>query len=815
MPKESVQTASVDAPIAPVTAGTGAGLPRQPAVTPDESVRPARVLRALLQFALHGNKETSKTSPRVWPALLHPFRDMRSIRHEYPLLIPGPGGVYEAQPLTARIDDIVNEAGLEGDPRERLRRHAYQFEAALKDALSGNSIADLHELSSRVCERMIEQSAMEDTRKAVLRSDLDLIVARLPEHSEVADCSAEIPSRLYRSVGRQYWNRHCQPFKTDLERLTHRLAGILRADAEHKPEARSADHLRNVLGSSGREDLDFDRMSELLERTPKSETLPEERYARISGALETLRAMFPIYGLSSTVAAPFDMEAYPTSVADAVLKVNQREEHMVAFFRAIRIAELELENQYDPAIHDGFFNAFGYTHLSEEELSLCPPVVLTLSQDQVALSDAGELIELLDSEAAIKVVLQLNSLDSGVRSDLPAWPLRLAGTAMSLGSAFVFQGTSSNPNRLRNAFVAGAAYPGPALFSVYTSTVGNSSALPAYLDAASAHESRTLPTFEFNPANGAELAQRMQLDGNPLDDRAWVSDIFSFMNESAEESAVELTYTNADFLLTDTRWKNDFWVLEHGMSHEAMLPLGEYLALETGQRHNRVPYILAVDEKDEIRKVVINYRVLREVDAVANRWRSLQEAGGIRNSHAQALMAAEQARMEEQLQARLAELQAETDSQLDTNLGELTREIVGRIAGQLISGASIPAGFAPAPSPSPARPAAAPAKADVPAEELAEALQEEDEDDEPISLDEPYIDTPLCTSCDDCTKMAPHIFAYDGEKQAYIKDANAGSFQEMVLAAEKCPVAIIHPGKPKNPNEDNLDEWIARAKPFN
>lgn len=813
MPKDSVQTASVDAPVAPVTAGTGAGLPRQRAVTPDENLRPSRVLRALLQFHLHGNREPSKTSSRVWPALLHPFRDMRSIRHEYPVLIPGTGGVDDAQPLISRIDEIVNQSGLEGDPRERMRRHAYQFEAALKDALAGDLFADLKELSIKVSKQMLESSSMEDARKAVLRSDLDLIIARLPDSTYVADCSQDIPARLYRGVGRQFWTRHCEQFRTDLEQLSHRLGGILRANAEHKPEARSADHLRNVLGSSGRQDLDFDRMSELLEKTPKADILPAERYARISEAQKTLRAMFPVYGLSSTSEAPFDMEAYPTSVADAVLKINQREAHMVAFFRAIRIAELELENQYDPATHDGFFNTFSYTHLSEEERSLCPPVILNLSQDDVTLSDAGELMELLDSDAAIKVVLQLTSLDSGECSDSPAWPLRLAAAAMSLGSAYVFQGTSSNPNLMRKAFAAGAAYLGPALFSVYTSAGGQASVLPAYLDAASALESRALPTFRFNPAKGPDLAQRMRLDGNPMEERAWVSDIFSFMNESAEESAVELTYTHADFLLTDTRWQKDFWVLDHEMSNDALLPLDEFIALDVDKRRNRVPYILAVDEKDDIRKVVINYRVLRQVETAANRWRALQEAGGIKNSHAEALMAAEQARMEEQLQARLAELQAETESQLDTNLGDLTREIVGRIAGQLISGASMPAGFTP--SPSPARPAAAPAKVAAPTEDVVEPAEEEEEDDAPISLDEPYIDTPLCTSCDDCTKMSPHIFAYDGDKQAYIKDASAGSFQELVLAAEKCPVAIIHPGKPKNPNEDNLDEWIARAKPFN
>jgi hypothetical protein len=43
---------------------------------------------------------------------------------------------------------------------------------------------------------------------------------------------------------------------------------------------------------------------------------------------------------------------------------------------------------------------------------------------------------------------------------------------------------------------------------------------------------------------------------------------------------------------------------------------------------------------------------------------------------------------------------------------------------------------------------------------------------------------------------------------------NAGTYRHMVEAAEACQVAIIHPGKPKNPNEPGLEELLERAKPF-
>ena len=59
------------------------------------------------------------------------------------------------------------------------------------------------------------------------------------------------------------------------------------------------------------------------------------------------------------------------------------------------------------------------------------------------------------------------------------------------------------------------------------------------------------------------------------------------------------------------------------------------------------------------------------------------------------------------------------------------------------------------------------------------------------------------------------MFAYDENKQARIVDASAGTFKQLVEAAEACQVAIIHPGKPKNPNEPGLEDLLKRAEAFN
>ena len=87
--------------------------------------------------------------------------------------------------------------------------------------------------------------------------------------------------------------------------------------------------------------------------------------------------------------------------------------------------------------------------------------------------------------------------------------------------------------------------------------------------------------------------------------------------------------------------------------------------------------------------------------------------------------------------------------------------------------------------------------------------------EEQHSPDEAYIETARCSTCNECTQVNNKMFAYNGNQQAYIADINAGTYAQLVQAAESCQVAIIHPGKPRNPNEPGLEELLKRAEPFN
>jgi hypothetical protein len=58
------------------------------------------------------------------------------------------------------------------------------------------------------------------------------------------------------------------------------------------------------------------------------------------------------------------------------------------------------------------------------------------------------------------------------------------------------------------------------------------------------------------------------------------------------------------------------------------------------------------------------------------------------------------------------------------------------------------------------------------------------------------------------------LFGYDENKQARIKDASAGTYKELVKAAELCPARCIHPGAPRVGDSTATPALIKRAAKF-
>ena len=241
--------------------------------------------------------------------------------------------------------------------------------------------------------------------------------------------------------------------------------------------------------------------------------------------------------------------------------------------------------------------------------------------------------------------------------------------------------------------------------------------------------------------------------------------------EDAEQQRLTETvaFTLVDFAATDPRCARYFVQVPRAKWTDDLLPVSEFLAREAKDVTEKVPCLLMVDRDNRLQKVIVNEALVREARRCVEAWRSLQELGGVHNSHAARFL--EQEKKIWAAQARPAAV------------AELAQ--------------------ASAPVAAPAAPAAVAAA--VPG--VVEAAPER-------SSDEPYIETARCTSCNECTQINDKMFAYDANKQAYIANPDAGTYRQLVEAAESCQVSIIHPGRPRNPNEPGLDELKSRAKSF-
>ncbi len=313
----------------------------------------------------------------------------------------------------------------------------------------------------------------------------------------------------------------------------------------------------------------------------------------------------------------------------------------------------------------------------------------------------------------------------------------------------------------------------------------------------------------------------MDFSDNPDPESDWPCYPFTYISSGAqlEPESMSLAFTFADFTLLDPDLREHYRLVPDGFARDELIPVDSYIKLEPSRAGARVPFVWAVDSSSLLRRVVVSRELLLACRDRHHYWRTLQELAGINNDYAK--MAAQKAR-----EQTLAEAAAERETLEAAHAEEIALvrektagEVMERLT-QVLMGLDLSkisehpglaglAGLLP-----PEAVATEPASAEQTAEASEPAPAEQLPEEEEVSFDTPWINTPLCTSCNDCMKFNQLLFVYNENKQAMISDPKLGTYEHLVLAAEKCPARCIHPGKPQNPDEPGLDKLIERAKPF-
>lgn len=732
------------------------------------------ILQLQTVFHLTGQSPAAALEPlgghRLRPALLAAYRDLARLRYDFPLVLVDPGeGGSVARSLSSVVNELAGALAPAGPAGEALRKHLLHVERDIRRAASAGATGLLSELWEEAVGR-ITSGGGEDVRETLAGAG-----RALPADGEVADCDLELPRRLFKHAWRVVQQEKAHRVRADLDGMIVRLNDILRADFVASEAGRTAESLRSAVGTGQQGLFDFEIMAKLLAGGARAGGLPQARRERIVSALAVLRTQRFFPGVAGEVPHEFEFDT-----CRAVLQAYRaRGPEMAELIRAMTVAELESAGRYDESRHDAFIAGLAAESLSPQDTEIFPDYLVCLRGRPADAAADTHLMQLLSSGIPVKVLVETEDMLEeasaaqgrcavGVRS------VQLASLAIGLNDAFVLQSASANLVQMQAEIRKGMSVPAPALFSVYNGGAAAPGDLPRYLATAAAMQSRAFPSFIYDPTAGDDLAARFSLEHNPQPELDWPISGFSYADGALQRIPVELAFTLADFVITDPRFAHHFARVPHDAWNAQMVPLPEWLAGASAAGDGRVPCVPAVDRDDVLHYLVVDQRLVLATQRCLENWHRLQELSGIRSPHAQRLLARERAAWEAEKQAAL-----------------------GAAAG-MPALAGVAAAMA-----APGEPRPGTAAETIEAEHLPER-----------SPDDPWIETFRCSSCNECIGINDRMFAYDDNKQAYIRDLASGTFRQMVEAAESCQLSIIHPGRPLNDREAGLEELLERARPF-
>ncbi|HEX6058509.1 MAG TPA: ferredoxin, partial [Gemmatimonadaceae bacterium] len=433
----------------------------------------------------------------------------------------------------------------------------------------------------------------------------------------------------------------------------------------------------------------------------------------------------------------------------------------------------------------------------------------------------------------------------------------LALIAMAHRGVYVHQSSQASPSHLMAGVLKGLQKRRPAVFNIYTPCPVEHGLRDDFARHAArlALESRAFPFLTYDPDAGSSWTDCLSLEGNPSPEDDWPTYTLEYVDESGAPAAMELPLTTADWAATEGRFRKHFARAAGGEGD--LVPFHEFLALARGEREGKTPFIHLLGDDRRLERWTVSPEMVHLAEERRLHWTQLRELAGVavpaatRERVAEAIEGEFAAKLDEarrEYEGKLAAIQASYPAAIARRFAEaLLRGSDGgkRSVGELLAALPVltpaevppsgplatpgvplapplappnaslaPPQAAPVPaSPVTTAPAAAAPTAAAPTAAAPTAAAPAPAASDTVAI-EPSIDSERCTTCNECINLNKKMFAYDADKRAYIKDPTAGTFAQLVQAAEKCPVAAIHPGTPLNPKEKDLDKWLKRAQAF-
>lgn len=773
------------------------------------------------------------------PALLDPYRDSSRLRYDYPLFLfpPHTKEVYQtaeelACPLSHWLQQTASAFAPEDNMARVLKDHLPWMEHHVRKLLqqregpvdTGATLAE----SSRA---LLAHLELVEPDRERLEKDVEQLLQAVPEGAQLLGYGRYPAVHLMIHAVRSQISLLQTRFQDRVNQCLRGLKELLEIEWSKSVESIEPKLARDSVGLGG-DRFDPAMLSAVMDHSYGTHRMSEKRRERIGQAIEIMESWEPDPVLVrflhiGTLTDPWVQEVdFCEEIADSdpcakAMDIFDREaEKLTAVFGAVRIAQLEIDGVYAPEIHDPWFANFDWEAFSQEELRLVPSVIALGSADQVAGEGLRTFSQLLSSGRPVQILIRVlahANPGAGLDGDpFQSYRTELSYLGVSHRQAAVYQSSAARHRHLLQCYLSSLDASRTSLHVINTGqrTPGRLLPLNAWLVAGAAIESRAHPFFRINPEAGDSAAKRMDFSDNPQQDIDWPLHPFQYLDDNGNNVSTELAFTFADYALLIEGLRDHFRLIPAGCDSDGLVSMQEYLAMKPEQAYRYVPFVWAIDGNAMLHRLVISRELALACRDRLNYWHTLQEMAGVRNRYVD--MAVKKTREDERKLAQeererlLSEHAEELERVRNNAAGEAMQRLTDVLLG-LDSTGGMPGAFIST-APSQTERAEAPVEQEPEAQANHAAPEMEEEE---LSFDEPWIDTPLCTSCNDCLPINPLLFTYNDEKQAMLGDLSTASYAQLVQAAELCPAKCVHPGKPLNPDEPDLDELIERAAPFN
>lgn len=348
------------------------------------------------------------------------------------------------------------------------------------------------------------------------------------------------------------------------------------------------------------------------------------RYAVILDASLSSLATYPNNPFSTPVTL------MTASSPDMILGlVTGHTESVIDNMKLMRMAALEVDGSYNPAIHDEEIASLSYERLTPEERLQVPPVLVAIRYSSLAKLNMRSTLQMLHDGWPVKWIVlddispnQMQTSGEIVAKD--SWIY----SAIATQQAYILKSSLADTSHLINGLLTGFKQSGSAIFWLLESGA-EKELLSDYsirdLQRLAMH-SRSYQHADYNPQReGRLVSSHISLSSNSSPDQDWQRVSLKYMEDN-EEKEFQTVLTWADWCFANRTSSEEFSLFHPGIG--SAVAVEEYLQQSEAERKGKVPVLYRLNARKELVRYVVPQYVIMQTESVMRNWRMLKEFSG-------------------------------------------------------------------------------------------------------------------------------------------------------------------------------------------